>query len=317
MSSTLSCHPLPAGFRLEHYRIEREIAFGGFSKVYLAFDAAGSPVAIKEYLPLALTERDAGEIEPRVSDVNRSDFNAGLKCFFEEGRMLSRLVHPHVIRVTDFFRANGTAYMVMAYERGRTLREHVRRHRGPVPEAFIRDIFLQVLDGLMEVHRNGLLHLDLKPANIFLRSDGTPLLLDFGATREHIGEQGGAVRLSSIHTPGYAAPEQVRHAPPAGPWTDLYGVGASLYYCLGGESPPGAKERLEQDTLQPAVQRWRSRYSPDLLALIDGCLQLDPAGRPQTAEWLRMALAALAGKAPRGTTMLGKIRGRIGRLLTP
>lgn len=317
MSRPSSCHPLPAGFRLEHYRIEREIAFGGFSKVYLAYDDTGSPVAIKEYLPLELTVREAGESEPRVSDDHRSDFNAGLKCFFEEGRTLSRLVHPHVIRVTDFFRANGTAYMVMTYERGRTLREHVRQHRGPVPEAFIRGIFLQVLDGLMEVHRNGLLHLDLKPANIFLRSDGTPLLLDFGATRELIGEQGRAVRLSAIHTPGYAAPEQVRHAPPAGPWTDLYGVGASLYYCLGGESPPGAKERLDRDALLPAVQRWRGRYSPGLLALIDGCLQLDPAGRPQTAEQLRTVLAAQPVTAAGGTTMLGKIRRRIGRLLMP
>lgn len=308
-----SCQPLPAGFRLEHYRIERQIAFGGFSMVYLAYDDGGAPVAVKEYLPLELAARDAGEIEPRVAESDRADFNAGLKCFFEEGRMLSRLSHRHVIRVRDFFRANGTAYMVMAYERGRTLREHVRQHRGPLPEEFVRATFLQVLDGLGEVHRNGLLHLDLKPANIFLRSDGTPVLLDFGATREAVG----TVRLTAVHTPGYAAPEQVRHAPAAGPWTDLYGVGASLYYCLGGKSPEAAEARLAGDTLQPALLRWCGRYSPGLLRLIDDCLRLDPARRPQSASELRSTLAALPFAVPAGNTMLGRFRARLGRFLDP
>lgn len=308
-----ACQPLPAGYRLEHYRIERQIAFGGFSMVYLAYEEGGAPVAVKEYLPLELTTRAAGEIAPRVAETDRADFNAGLKCFFEEGRMLSRLSHRHVIRVRDFFRANGTAYMVMTYERGRTLREHVRQHRGPLPEAFVRATFLQVLDGLGEVHRNGLLHLDIKPANIFLRSDGTPVLLDFGATREAVG----TARLMAVHTPGYAAPEQVRHAPGAGPWTDLYGVGASLYYCLGAESPAAAEARLSGAALQSAQQRWRGRYSPGLLRLVDDCLRLEPGYRPQSAADLRGALAALPFAVPAGNTMFGRFRARLGRFLDP
>jgi serine/threonine protein kinase len=315
MPANVPCHPLPAGFRIEHYRIERQIAFGGFSMVYLAYDAAESPVAIKEYLPLELALRAPGEIEPRVEEACRASFNAGLKCFFEEGRALSRLNHRHVVRVTDFFRAHGTAYMVMAFERGRTLREHVKRHSGAVPEPFVRDTFIQALDGLQEVHRNGLLHLDLKPANIFLRSDGTPLLLDFGATREAAGR--GTARLSSIHTPGYAAPEQQGAAAGCGPWTDIYGIGASLYFCLAGASPPPAEARCDKDVLVPAGQRWRGRYSAPLLQLIDDCLQLEPGRRPQSALALRTALADLPAPLPAATTMLGKFRGRIGRLLRP
>ena len=178
--------PLPDGLEIAGYRIVKKIASGGFSIVYLAYDEDGNAVAIKEYLPSALALRTPGELVPTISPENLATFRIGLKCFFEEGRALARIAHPNVVSVLNFFRANDTVYMVMAYESGRSLQEHIlrRRDKGEKPlvsERFIRKMFGQVMHGVREVHTNKLLHLDLKPANIYLRVDGTPILLDFGA----------------------------------------------------------------------------------------------------------------------------------------
>src|ERR1700740_3086366 len=161
--------PLPDGLEIAGYRIVKKIASGGFSIVYLAYDEDGNAVAIKEFLPSSLALRQPGELVPV--------FRIGLKCFFEEGRALARIAHPNVVSVVNFFRANDTVYMVMAYESGRSLQDHIlrRRDKGEKPlvsERFIRKMFAHVMNGLREVHTNKLLHLDLKPANIYLRVDG-------------------------------------------------------------------------------------------------------------------------------------------------
>jgi len=181
--------PLPDGLEIAGYRIVKKIASGGFSIVYLAYDEDGNAVAIKEYLPSSLALRQAGELVPAISPDNLPIFRIGLKCFFEEGRALAKISHPNVVSVTNFFRANETVYMVMGYESGRSLQDHIlrRRDKGEKPlvsERFIRKMFSHVMNGLREVHTNKLLHLDLKPANIYLRVDGTPILLDFGAARQ-------------------------------------------------------------------------------------------------------------------------------------
>src|SRR6266581_320340 len=173
--------PLPDGYHLENYRIASVLSCGGFSIVYLAYDWEDQPVAIKEYLPSQLALRKEGDALPSISDDNLATFRYGLKCFFEEGKSLAGLSHPNVVRVLNFFRANETVYMVMRYERGRTLQEHIQARRGAIKESFIRHVFSQLLNGLREVHSNKLLHLDIKPANIYIRNDGTPLLIDFGA----------------------------------------------------------------------------------------------------------------------------------------
>ena len=283
-------HALPSGYELEGYRIERQLSVGGFSIVYLAHDAQGTPVAIKEYLPNALALRGEGEVAPTVSPQYQADFNHGLKCFFEEGRALAGLNHPNVVRVLNFFRANQTVYLVMRYEVGCTLRDHIRRHRGKLQEGFLRTMFSGVLDGLGEVHGSGLLHLDIKPANIWLRTDGSPMLLDFGAARYAIDI--GPPEPRAMYTPGYAAPEQYHGKFTLGPWTDIYAVGACMYMALAGSAPQAADERLLADHLVPARQAWGGDYSPQLLETIDQCLGLDPAWRPQHARALQASLAA-------------------------
>lgn len=282
-------HPLPPGFQLDRYRIERQLSLGGFSIVYLAYDEDGTPVAIKEYLPNSLALRGEGQIMPAIAEEHVGAFRHGMKCFFEEGRALAHLNHPNVVRVLNFFRANETVYMVMQYERGRTLQEHIHKHKGSIREAFVRNVFARLLNGLREVHAQKLLHLDIKPSNIYLRTDGNPVLLDFGAARQALGSDGPT--LKPMYTPGFAAPEQYKAPDQMGPWTDIYAIGASMYACLAGASPQAADRRLDKDQLQPAGRRWAGKYSPQLLHIIDWCMVLDYLERPMSVFALQKALA--------------------------
>lgn len=256
--------------------------------VYLAHDANGMPVAIKEYLPARLAQRFADSPVPVVAEEHQAAFNQGMKSFFEEGRVLAHLDHPNVVRVLNFFRANDTAYLVMRYERGRTLQEHIQKHAGVLTESFIRNVFTRLLNGLREIHMHKLLHLDIKPANIYLRMDGHPVLLDFGATRQGLG--GNDPTLSAVHTPGYAAPEQMGSGEAQGPWTDIYAVGATLYACLAGSTPLSAELRAKSDDLIPAQKLWRREYTLQLLELIDWCMKLPIAERPQSVFALQKVL---------------------------
>ncbi|KAA3655463.1 MAG: serine/threonine protein kinase [Proteobacteria bacterium] len=279
---------LPSGFQLDQYRIERQLSLGGFSIVYLAYDAEGTPVAIKEYLPNSLALRGEGEVEPKVSPDHEPAFRYGMKCFFEEGRALAKLMHPNVVRVLNFFRANGTVYMVMQFERGRTLHEYVNKHRNVLRERFLRGVFTRMLNGLREVHAHKLLHLDIKPSNIYLRLDGTPVLLDFGAARQTLMTD--QPMLKPMYTPGFASPEQFASREALGPWSDIYSVGASMYACLAGSAPPRSDERATKDTYTPAAKAFAGRHSEQLLDTIDWCLNLDPLARPQSVYALQKAL---------------------------
>ncbi|WP_126447218.1 serine/threonine protein kinase [Sulfuricystis multivorans] len=280
--------PLPAGHVIDGYRFERQLSMGGFSIVYLATDPRGQPVAIKEYLPQSLARRTVGLV-PQVKPEHRAAYHSGMMAFYEEGIALARLDHPNVVRVENFLRANDTVYLVMAYERGRTLHEHIRKHPGELSEKFVRGVFMRLLSGLREVHASRLLHLDIKPSNIWLRLDASPVLIDFGAARQTLQKAGD---LRPVYTPGYAAPEQYDKGGEIGPWTDVYAVGASMYACLAAAAPTPADLRLGGDPLIPASQRWAGRYSPQLLDTIDQCLRLDPLARPQSAFSLQRLLAA-------------------------
>ncbi|KAF4513774.1 UNVERIFIED_CONTAM: hypothetical protein B566_EDAN011695 [Ephemera danica] len=280
--------PLPNGHQIEGYTITRQLSLGGFSIVYLATDAAGNCVAIKEYLPNSLALRTDGEIKPQIASEHQGTFRYGMKCFFEEGRALARLSHPNVIRVLNFFRANDTVYLVMEYESGRTLQEFIQARKGEISEPFIRGVFTRMLNGLREVHLNKLLHLDLKPSNIYLRNDNTPVLIDFGATRQTLSSD--QPMLKPMYTPGFASPEHYGARKDLGPWSDIYSVGASMYACLAGNAPQAANERFEKDTQTPAMMRWEGKYSDRLLEIIDWCLNLNHYYRPQSVFALQKAL---------------------------
>src|SRR6185436_2307911 len=273
--------PLPAGTKLQTYRILRVLAAGGFSFVYLAHDANEQPVAIKEYLPQTLALRANGATQPQVPAQHLALFRVGMKCFFEEAGALARLSHPNVMRVLDIFRANETVYLVMRYERGRALNEHIRALAEPVSELWLRNTFAQLLDGLREVHTAKLLHLDIKPANVYLRNDGTPLLIDFGAARRVLSAEG--MKLTPLYTPGYAAPEmhdQRDQREQLGPWSDIYSIGATMYACLARVAPQPANARRQGDAVAPAKQAWAGKYAADLLEIIDWTMQLDHLKRP-------------------------------------
>ena len=289
--------PLPAGTPLQNYRILRVLAAGGFSFVYLAHDANEQPVAIKEYLPQTLALRANGATQPQVPAQHLALFRVGMKCFFEEAGALARLSHPNVMRVLDIFRANETVYLVMRYERGRALNEHIRALTEPVGELWMRNTFAQLLDGLREVHTAKLLHLDIKPANVYLRNDGTPLLIDFGAARQVLSAEGA--KLPPLYTPGYAAPEMHDQRELLGPWSDIYSIGATMYACLSRATPQAANTRRQGDAVAPAKQAWAGKYAADLLEIIDWTMQLDHLKRPQSVLALQKALL---GEAPNRRT---------------
>ena len=280
--------PLPDGYVLMNYRIDSVLSSGGFSIVYLAHDENNQAVALKEYLPAQLALRKEGDALPSIEEENAADFQYGMRCFFEEGRSLAMLSHPNLVRVLDFFRANETAYIVMRYERGRTLHQHMLAHRGALKEEYLRHVFAQLMNGLREVHRNRLLHLDIKPANIYIRNDSSPLMIDFGAARQTLSVEGKW--LKPMYTPGFAPPEQYLGREQLGPWSDIYAVGATLFACLAGVAPQAADMRAENDRYVSATRIWAGRYSRAFLQTIDWCLELDPIKRPQSVFALQKVL---------------------------
>jgi len=281
--------PLREGAQLENYRIVRVLASGGFSFVYLAHDEKGAPVAIKEYLPATLKLRIDDTMRPHVPATELERYRFGIRCFFEEGRALAGLEHPNVVRVLNFFRANETVYLVMRYERGRSLAEHIKQSRkSALEELWFRTTFAQLLDGLREVHTHKLLHLDIKPGNVYLRNDGSPILIDFGGARQTLSDEG--LKLPPTYTPGFASPEHHHDHKLLGPWSDIYSIGATMYSCLAGAAPQNAPARLQKDLFAPASLTWAGKFPEDLLAIIDWCLRLDHLERPQSVFALQKAL---------------------------
>jgi serine/threonine protein kinase len=281
--------PLPAGYVLNGYRIEKPLSSGGFSIVYLARDEKDVPYAIKEYMPSTMPLRMDGVEVKITDDANLSVFRHGLKCFFEEGRALAMISHPNVVRVENFFRANETCYMVMQYVRGRTLQFHIQRNRHEFTEAFIRRVFTHLMNGLREVHARKLLHLDIKPANLFISMEGRPVLLDFGAARITLSEE--MMKLKPMYTAGFAAPEHYRFKPEElGPWSDIYSVGATIYTCIAGTPPQAGDAREEKDRMIPLRTLASQHYSDDLYDIVDACLAVDHLKRPQTAFDLQKRL---------------------------
>ena len=285
---------LPPGFRLFEYRIDGVLGQGSFGIVYSATDVnLDVRVVVKEYLPEAYAYRGVDHAVYLRPDKDRLLYRDNLESFLVEARTLATFRHRNIVRVARFFEANQTAYMVLEYERGPSLKAW-RRKRREVREETIVALFAPLLDGLQAVHEAGYLHRDIKPDNIIVRdADGSLVLLDFGAARHTFADRAEA---GVVVTPGYAALEQyVGHN--QGPWTDIYGLGATLYWLVTGEKPVDAPSRMESPDPQPrAAELGAGRYSPSFLAAIDAALALRPEDRPRDIRALRsMLFAAHAG----------------------
>jgi len=303
---------LPEGFQLLNYRIGKELSHGGFGIVYLAYDEDNEPVAIKEYLPPYLATRTDDALVQANSGENLAGFRHGMKCFFEEGRALAKISHPNVVRVVNFFRANETVYLVMRYERGKTLQNLIQHQKQDITENLIRRVFAELMNGLREVHTHKLLHLDIKPANIYIRLDGSPVLLDFGAARQTLVNE--KPMLTPMYTPGFAAPEQYNDRENLGPWTDIYSIGASIFACLAGYAPQAADLRLEDDKYVSAKKIWKGLYSDQLLEIVDWCLELDPMERPHSLRILQKALMDAPEEEDANPGLLGNLRRKLSEL---
>ena len=286
--------PLPPGTVIGGYRVVRRLASGGFGVVYLALDPEGQQVAIKEYIPASLATREAGELLPKVPAEKLSLYRLGLKSFFEEGRSLAQISHASVVSVLNFFRENETVYMVMNYLEGGTLQDFIITARDlktqkVFRESTIRSLFDEVLRGLRVVHQHKMLHLDIKPANIFITDDNKAVLIDFGAAREARPKEGHFIR--PLYPPGLAAPQMSGRAAQMGPGADIHAIGAGIYACMQGFPPNEAPQRQDKDRLTLALNKLRGVYSDNLIEVVEWCMALDPMSRPQSVFALQKELS--------------------------
>ena len=298
---------LPVGTVLREFTIQAVIGHGGFGIVYRAgHNELDLTVAIKEYLPVELAVREGATVQPR-SGTDRKDFEDGLRRFRDEAQALIDFdSHPSIVSCREFFRAHGTAYLVMAYEEGQSLAELLasREAEGrPFTESELLAVMTPVLEGLARVHAAGVLHRDIKPSNILIRrSDGRPVLIDFGAAKQAAAKY---TKSQAPYTEGYAALEQVADTGKLGPWTDMYGVGAVMWRMVaGGNRPwePPHPVRVElrshaavddtEDPLPPARDLGRGRFASQVLESIDQCLRLRGTERIQGSRELLEALRA-------------------------
>ena len=288
MKEAYNYQALPPGTMIQEYRIERVLAQGSFGIVYIGENRfLPETVAIKEFLPGELATRVEGtRVIPLSSDLALT-YQDILRKFLEEARTLFELGRPrphrNIVRVTRYHEENGTGYMVMDYEQGEPLSEKLG-DAGTLPESELRTIIFPLLNGLETVHAASVTHRDIKPDNIIIRPDRSPVLIDFGAARRPRAD--GEKSRMAIFTPNYAAPEQFHDMGEQGPWTDIYALGATLYRSVTGHVPTNASARLQSKPYKPAVEVAAHRYTPAFLAAIDAALALRTEDRPQSiAEW--------------------------------
>ena len=311
---------MPPNTTIGGYSIVRRLSAGGFGVVYLALDTSGQQVAIKEYLPASLATRNVGELAPQVQADKLSLYRLGLKSFFEEGRALAQISHVSVVSVLNFFRENETVYMVMNYLEGATLQDFIVTARNlkkskVFRESTIRSLFDEILRGLRIVHQHKMLHLDIKPANIFVTDDDRAVMIDFGAAREVLSKEGNFVR--PMYTPGFAAPEMYRRDSSMGPWTDIYAIGACIYAAMQGYPPNDAPQRIEKDRLALSLSRLRGVYSDNMIEMVEWCMSLDPLSRPQSVFSLQKELSREGERRYTKLTVSEKVRLQFESMRTP
>ncbi len=295
---------LKTGQTIGRYEIISILGQGGFGITYRARDTQlGREVALKEYLPSALAVRQDGVTVLPRSTKTAEDFTWGRDRFVSEGQTLASLHGaPAIVHVFDFLEANGTAYIVMELLSGETLEDRLKRD-GKLDAEAVDKILWPLLDGLEQVHKAGFLHRDIKPANILLNRDGKPTLIDFGASRAAM--VGRTTALTAIFTPGYAAAEQMTSAR-QGPWTDIYGLSATLYHAITGHVPPSAFDRMLDDKYEPLARLAPPGFSRGLCAGIDAGLTVVAISRPQSIAGWRPILGMTSAPAANATVVMGR-----------
>ena len=298
VSASMSAHTLPEGTRLRDHEIIGLIGEGGFGIVYLAYDhSLQRRVAIKEYMPSAMASRANTSSSVVVKSERHLDtFRLGLKSFVNEARLLARFDHPSLVKVYRFWEENGTAYMVMPYYEGPTLKRALAELGRPPDEAELRAWLRPLLDALTVMHASQCYHRDIAPDNILLTAAG-PLLLDFGAARRVISDMTHA--LTVMLKPGFAPIEQYGEVSTMaqGAWTDLYALASVVYAAVTGHAPMSSVERLMDDRLEPLGVLAAGRYSEPFLTAIDAALSLRPNDRPQDVAAFRRLMEGRASPA--------------------
>ena len=289
---------LQAGFELHWYRVESVLGQGAFGITYLAHDVnLDRQVAIKEYLPAQFAVRNNDRSVSPTTDEYKEDFEWGLKRFISEAKILTKFEHPNLVKVFNVFEMNNTAYMVMNYEVGKSLQQ-ILKSRKTLNETELMKMIIPLLSGLETMHEKGFVHRDIKPGNIFIRRDGSPVLLDFGSARQTRAERGKEMSeeqqtVTTLVSPGYAPIEQYSsNSSRQGPWTDIYGLGATLYKATTGTMPLAAVDRNEtimndkKDCYQSVSYLAKGLFSEKFLAAIDHAMAFKADGRPQdVVEW--------------------------------
>lgn len=280
----------------ERYKIEEVIGAGGFGITYRAWDPLlQSYVAIKEYYPSGIATRsaDSSKVCVPVGQEQR-EYHRGKIRFLKEAQDVARFQsEPNIVSIYDYLEENDTAYMVMEYLHGCTLKQYIREHGGRLDTDHILHICLSVLDVLAVVHKAGMIHRDISPENIFICEDLTVKLIDFGAAKQVYldGEQ----TMSVVLKPGYAPPEQYAKKDKQGPWTDIYALGATLYFAATGEKPEKSFGRVLEDTIKPVCE-----VNPEIpramSQVIMRAMSVKIEDRYQTVEAMREALLAGEGQ---------------------
>lgn len=285
-TNAMSRRVLPDGTVIEGFKILRLLGEGGFGIVYLAWDSVlERHVALKEYMPSSLADRDTGTLAVTMrSERHRDTFEAGRRSFVNEARLLARFDHPALLKVFRFWEAHGTAYMAMPYYEGPTLREAFASETHAPSEKKLREWLHPLLDALETLHQAQCLHRDISPDNILLTSTG-PVLLDFGAARRVISDM--TQGLTAVLKPGFAPIEQYGGEMVQGPWTDLYALAGVVYHAITGRLPPASAARVVSDGFEPLSASHRGRYSDAFLHAIDATLSLRPESRPQDVAQFR------------------------------
>jgi len=303
MNLNAQSNTLRSGTKLECYQIKSVLGVGGFGITYKAKDLnLGCHVAIKEYFPASFAIRAANTCTVNSKSSNDDEvYNTGLQRFLDEARTLAQFKSRSIVHVNRFIEANGTAYIIMDYEEGVPLSRYLLKSK-KLNEHELALVAVPILEGLATIHNNKYLHRDIKPSNIYLRKHGRPVLIDFGSARQSLDEHASAA--TGFVTHGYAPFEQYNTIDEQGPWTDLYGLGATLYRCIMGKAPTDALDRLasiqahQPDPLTPLIIEKPENYSTEILSCVDWMLSFQIDARPQSVREIIHRFKTIRSKRP-------------------